>query len=104
AEDGIRDLIVTGVQTCALPISARQTVDRFPAPDESQKVQSNRWPASVHGRSGVPPETARRDPASTTSRTRRKSPGPPGLVLRKRSEERRVGKEGRESGGESADE
>src|SRR2546421_5752771 len=23
AEDGIRDLIVTGVQTCALPISAR---------------------------------------------------------------------------------
>src|SRR2546421_9000495 len=24
AEDGIRDLIVTGVQTCALPISRRQ--------------------------------------------------------------------------------
>src|SRR5216683_7114063 len=24
AEDGIRDLIVTGVQTCALPISARR--------------------------------------------------------------------------------
>src|SRR5206468_6494710 len=24
AEDGIRDLIVTGVQTCALPISTRQ--------------------------------------------------------------------------------
>src|SRR5206468_5354652 len=27
AEDGIRDLIVTGVQTCALPISARSTSD-----------------------------------------------------------------------------
>src|SRR5216683_3678080 len=27
AEDGIRDLIVTGVQTCALPISAEQEVD-----------------------------------------------------------------------------
>src|SRR5688572_33243580 len=26
AEDGIRDLTVTGVQTCALPISARQDV------------------------------------------------------------------------------
>src|SRR5206468_7253285 len=25
AEDGIRDLIVTGVQTCALPISASKT-------------------------------------------------------------------------------
>src|SRR5206468_5019674 len=29
AEDGIRDLIVTGVQTCALPISARKFIDRY---------------------------------------------------------------------------
>src|SRR5206468_8743565 len=29
AEDGIRDLIVTGVQTCALPISLRRS-DRHP--------------------------------------------------------------------------
>src|SRR5256886_5868997 len=28
AEDGIRDLTVTGVQTCALPIFARRVVDR----------------------------------------------------------------------------
>src|SRR2546430_6497806 len=28
AEDGIRDLTVTGVQTCALPISKRQVKDR----------------------------------------------------------------------------
>src|SRR5206468_9799217 len=28
AEDGIRDLIVTGVQTCALPISARSGPER----------------------------------------------------------------------------
>src|SRR5690349_23417849 len=27
AEDGIRDLYVTGVQTCALPISARELLD-----------------------------------------------------------------------------
>src|SRR2546421_5241921 len=36
AEDGIRDLIVTGVQTCALPISGRRTRTagwrRSPAP------------------------------------------------------------------------
>src|SRR5204862_4494166 len=32
AEDGIRDLYVTGVQTCALPICIRQRVgDRFAA-------------------------------------------------------------------------
>src|SRR2546421_8962132 len=29
AEDGIRDLIVTGVQTCALPISADVVVDEL---------------------------------------------------------------------------
>src|SRR2546430_11643749 len=28
AEDGIRDLTVTGVQTCALPISGRKTAPR----------------------------------------------------------------------------
>src|SRR5258708_20864583 len=31
AEDGIRDDLVTGVQTCALPISVRPSVDRRPA-------------------------------------------------------------------------
>src|SRR2546430_4092200 len=30
AEDGIRDLTVTGVQTCALPISARQSTAAAP--------------------------------------------------------------------------
>src|SRR5206468_9379301 len=29
AEDGIRDLIVTGVQTCALPISAEDVTTKF---------------------------------------------------------------------------
>src|SRR2546430_9799174 len=32
AEDGIRDLTVTGVQTCALPISVRVARARHPAP------------------------------------------------------------------------
>src|SRR3989441_8014034 len=30
AEDGIRDKLVTGVQTCALPISRRPTSSRLP--------------------------------------------------------------------------
>src|SRR2546425_3959809 len=33
AEDGIRDKLVTGVQTCALPISERDAVAREYAPD-----------------------------------------------------------------------
>src|SRR2546421_2188426 len=33
AEDGIRDLIVTGVQTCALPICAQEE-DVFTGPDQ----------------------------------------------------------------------
>src|SRR5206468_6641397 len=33
AEDGIRDLIVTGVQTCALPISPRRRLVRHHAVD-----------------------------------------------------------------------
>src|SRR5260370_8386157 len=36
AEDGIRDSSVTGVQTCALPIS-----DRVVAPNESQKPKED---------------------------------------------------------------
>src|SRR2546430_4423118 len=32
AEDGIRDLTVTGVQTCALPICSRAPARRMPAP------------------------------------------------------------------------
>src|SRR2546429_3533855 len=41
AEDGIRDVAVTGVQTCALPISAPTTtrlryVSRFPFPDRAK--------------------------------------------------------------------
>src|SRR2546430_13114262 len=35
AEDGIRDLTVTGVQTCALPI---------------YRLVANRWPSSEHAR------------------------------------------------------
>src|SRR5688572_32937799 len=64
AEDGIRDLTVTGVQTCALPIS--------PSPQAPTTPRANSTDSY-----GVP---------SSTSCSRR---------VKARSEERRVGKEGR---------
>src|SRR5204862_1477480 len=69
AEDGIRDLYVTGVQTCALPISA----DSGPArgPRSARPPPTNRWPRST---------------GCSTAPICASSP-------RVRSEERRVGKE-----------
>src|SRR5438309_7686162 len=67
AEDGIRDGTVTGVQTCALPISHRRVGD-------DARVQP-----------GIPDveDPGHRGPA----------PGAPDLDRVDRSEERRVGKE-----------
>src|SRR3989449_8405124 len=36
AEDGIRDVAVTGVQTCALPICIRVAVEKLDAPPEQR--------------------------------------------------------------------
>src|SRR2546428_8238798 len=77
AEDGIRDLIVTGVQTCALPISSpcRGTMAQIwvprPSPSSHGKEKPD-WNASVRN---WPP-------------TRRNC-----VDCFGRSEERRVGKE-----------
>src|SRR2546430_9940584 len=50
AEDGIRDLTVTGVQTCALPISARLAADgRRGAPLRVQPPQIERHPGTPEG-------------------------------------------------------
>src|SRR5688572_33289127 len=74
AEDGIRDLTVTGVQTCALPIS----VD---APRRPALVDDDlRLPEGKRAETGGATGRAR-----TGARQRRASP---------RSEERRVGKSG----------
>src|SRR2546430_6040445 len=70
AEDGIRDLTVTGVQTCALPISAG-----------SESARQNQSPDS-----GNPTVPMARDPKSPYSRSVSCHP-------KARSEERRVGKE-----------
>src|SRR5215475_14305106 len=64
AEDGIRDFHVTGVQTCALPISCASSGRRRPL-----------------------------SRISTGSPVRRLRPQPNGVPMSRRSEERRVGKE-----------
>src|SRR5438445_2158767 len=72
AEDGIRDIGVTGVQTCALPISAAAG-----------------WPACSRARSRSKAWTrgCRSTPCNRCAKTRPAASGP------SRSEERRVGKE-----------
>src|SRR5687767_16037193 len=94
AEDGIRDKLVTGVQTCALPISARRR-----APIPRRAARSSRRPP--HANAGAAPAAARppREPAWRSVSL----PAPPAAPRRSastsrraaRSEERRVGKEGR---------
>src|SRR5205085_6418933 len=96
AEDGIRDLTVTGVQTCALPIS----------PEELRKLaRANNYDLGIateilvgrilddaaelakgRGVNMIKPLTVSGDPASAT------------VKAAKRSEERRVGKEWRDRG------
>src|SRR5437879_9204480 len=80
AEDGIRDTSVTGVQTCALPISGRGAA--------GGEVLSGTRRAGIHD------EPAARGPRSAGE------PHRPEVERRvARSEERRVGKEGRTWGG-----
>src|SRR5207248_8340197 len=72
AEDGIRDRTVTGVQTCALPISSAPQTGTRAAPTT---------PAGRRRIRAAGPPRAGRDPG--------RGPGPEVM----RSEERRVGKE-----------
>src|SRR5207253_5527121 len=89
AEDGIRDGHVTGVQTCALPISPMpQPTPTAPAPTgAAPTVQAARTRLSSTG--GQQSGASCRPSTSTGD-----SPTP------SRSEERRVGKEGRYEGAE----
>src|SRR2546430_14608226 len=54
AEDGIRDLTVTGVQTCALPISSRAPGRRARGPGAAPPRSQARlaFGCGSHGRSG----------------------------------------------------
>src|SRR2546427_625797 len=73
AEDGIRDLTVTGVQTCALPISPRRT--RRSAPPSVWRRWSGRGPTCRSGSCGTcwSSSTAWRSPLPTAPT----SPGSP---------------------------
>src|SRR5205809_3988033 len=81
AEDGIRDVAVTGVQTCALPISSGTISTRSPIEIVPEVMFSS--PASMRSSVDLPQPDG---PTSTTN-----SPSSIGIVTR--SEERRVGKE-----------
>src|SRR5688572_32322420 len=78
AEDGIRDLTVTGVQTCALPIYRLFLLD---------SANSRGLNAAVF----APVDGSLRSVARSTDNRRRESAYDHGT--RTRSEERRVGKE-----------
>src|SRR5256885_5211136 len=83
AEDGIRDYKVTGVQTCALPISRPEGAVPLPF-----AFRPSPAPAGVHAAGGVGGERRSAAPtrcADAPQAARREWAG--------RSEERRVGKE-----------
>src|SRR5688572_32266723 len=80
AEDGIRDLTVTGVQTCALPI--------YQPCAASPQAQCTRCDQDDN-------TTAENDQGPSLVVFIFREVSPDGLLLVVRSEERRVGKEGR---------
>src|SRR2546427_12946693 len=87
AEDGIRDLTVTGVQTCALPISWREHSQGSPQGDRLLRLQGG-------GGDGDDQPAAR----LRHDRVDRVRPRGPGGAGGGRSGERRVGEEGRARG------
>src|SRR5205823_11053398 len=88
AEDGIRDKLVTGVQTCALPISALAAARGAPVPSED----GGRLITRLRGSMPAPGGPDR--PRSTCSWAHDDGPAARRSGLQHtRSEERRVGKE-----------
>src|SRR5256885_6451245 len=83
AEDGIRDYKVTGVQTCALPIS---DLARVEVEGAISAVESLLKVVDVGGMDGEPMQAARELVAKAPPSTEE-------LQAALRSEERRVGKE-----------
>src|SRR2546422_4667838 len=82
AEDGIRDVAVTGVQTCALPISRRLTRERLGSP----RAERHRISKAVSLEPALQAGDRGGDLLDGSARLRRFQPD-------HRSEERRVGKE-----------
>src|SRR5437016_10257098 len=84
AEDGIRDWSVTGVQTCALPISSRP----FMCTGWPAVRTSSTWPASLQTPS---PRIALSVQVGADAQSTKRNRYRHGAI--QRSEERRVGKE-----------
>src|SRR2546425_5656916 len=83
AEDGIRDKLVTGVQTCALPIFFHKNNSLMCVPDESPRDMKEARTFAIR-RNASAAEPALATPAGSAA-------GP--TMANRRSEERRVGKE-----------
>src|SRR5205823_12204684 len=96
AEDGIRDKLVTGVQTCALPIS--------PAPAAGEAGRSKATQQSPEAlqygakSAPAPPGAGSQGAAAPTAPKVMADAGRTEVPPAARSEERRVGKEGRSRG------
>src|SRR2546421_6943814 len=84
AEDGIRDLIVTGVQTCALPICLTSVTGRPPSSFATWYIFATEWFRIANSADSTPRSGNKLCRSGGSTRAR-----PPRL----RSEERRVGKE-----------
>src|SRR2546425_152805 len=86
AEDGIRDKLATGVQTCALPISQRAGDDGNPDPVGPKRVDDVRPRAA----GSAEPEDGRARPARPRigGRAARRDPPPPGAILPQRGRPR----------------
>src|SRR5699024_12073053 len=87
AEDGIRDRNVTGVQTCALPILARQTRARAEAMLDRYAAYTAGVPGEVDVETTLRAEVGRADIKGRVDRVERLG------QASGRSEERRVGRE-----------
>src|SRR5438445_9149478 len=93
AEDGIRDIGVTGVQTCALPISRFPTRGIDPAP--AKERQRGRVVRQVGRPEGTEAHMSWSGIVGNLGRMSMVALALVAVVCGHRSEERRVGKEGR---------
>src|SRR5258708_15370621 len=84
AEDGIRDDLVTGVQTCALPISPSRHCSPTATSARRSRTRSAKCKSSSTNSSPKLPNTTPKDKAKRKPRL---------ANTNNRSEERRVGKE-----------
>src|SRR5205823_9086804 len=97
AEDGIRDKLVTGVQTCALPISASRRAAGVCQAHCNGPPQG--WERAMTPRRWARINTAQWKELSRKNLVPTLRVGMPSGPLRGRSEERRVGKECRSGWG-----